>query len=579
MIGGRYSLSQKLSGRRNFTAYGALNAFSFLLISGNIITLYVLRLGATPSFIGLISSFPYISFFFLIVGKQLVPRYGVVRLFAAGWILRYLVAIPILITPFIAGRTYPALTFGIILLSQLGFQIFRGIGLVGQSPIVGELSAGKDRGIYLSRFQIIVNGASILSGLGIVLLLNGQVPLARYAMLIAAGTVLGLAGSSFLLRLPEPPGIQEGAHASFFRAVAETLKQSNYRRYIAVFAVYCFITGMMRSFLVVYAKEVYQAPDNIAMLLSVIGNLGAIFMGMVMRQLLDRLGAKPLYIIFSILFGLSMLPAIASPAGAPMAVLIGLGGLFFFTSFGSTGGENASQVYFYGMIKPEEQLNLGILYFVTMGVGGAIGSYSGGLLLEGLQNFGGLEIVWSYRVFFGLLTLLLAGTVVAMGGLRRLGSQTVTGALGVMFSLRDLRAINLLNRLERSESIGEEQQVIQEIADSQSGFPAEDLLARVSSPSYVIRSETLRALERLPARRQHPTQFLRSREESPSSLSVISASTSLPRPIWRPGSSENGACRAGFPLSGMRCRRRTTRFPPAQWLRLPASGTAGASRV
>jgi hypothetical protein len=498
MTGGRYTLPQKIAGRRNFSAYGALNAFSFLLLSGNIITLYVLRLGATPSFIGLISSFPYISFFFLLAGKQLVPRFGLVRLFAAGWILRYILVIPLAVTPFLVGHLHPVAISAIILFSILGFQIFRGVGLVGQSPIVGELSAGRDRGIYLSRFQIIVNAASILSGVGIALLLNGEVPLARYALLIGSGTLLGLAGSSFLLRLPEPPGIQEGAHASFWRAVAETVRQSNYRRYIVVFATYCFVTGMMRSFLVVYAKEVYRTPDNLAMLLTVIGNLGAIFMGIVMRQLMDRLGAKPLYVIFSIVFGLSMVPAVLSPAGASTAVLAGLAALFFLTSFGSTGGENASQVYFYGMIRPEEQLNLGILYFVTMGLGGAIGSYSGGLLLELLQAVGGLDIVSAFRIFFGLLIAILVVTVLAMGGLKRLGSTTVSGALGVMFSLRDLRAINLLNRLERTESIGEEQQVIQEIAEAHSGYPAEDLLSRLSSPSYVIRSETIRALEQLP---------------------------------------------------------------------------------
>ncbi|WP_455382118.1 hypothetical protein [Salinispira pacifica] len=498
MTGGRYTLSQKIAGRRNFTLYGALNAFSFLLLAGNIITLYILRLGGSPSFIGLVSSFPYISFFFLLVGKQLVPRYGLVRLFAAGWILRYIMVIPLAVTPLIAGRVHPSVNFSIILVSILGFQIFRGVGLVGQSPLVGELSAGRDRGIYLSRFQIVVNAATVLSGVMIALLLNDQVPLARYALLIGTGTLLGLAGSSFLLKLPEPPGIQEGAHASFLRALSDTLRQGNYRRYIAVFAVYCFVTGMMRSFLVVYAKEVYKEPDNIAMLLTVIGNLGAIFMGLVMRQLMDRLGAKPLYVIFSIIFGVSLVPAVISPSGAPMVVLAWLALLFFLTSFGSTGGENASQVYFYGMIRPEEQLNLGILYFVTMGLGGAVGSYSGGLLLEILQGAAGMDPVARFRIFFIVLIAVLAGTIVAMGGLKRLGSIPVTSALGVMFSLRDLRAINLLNRLERTESIGEEQQLIQEIAGSHSGFPAEDLVERLSSPSYVIRSETLRALERLP---------------------------------------------------------------------------------
>jgi HEAT repeat protein len=77
-----------------------------------------------------------------------------------------------------------------------------------------------------------------------------------------------------------------------------------------------------------------------------------------------------------------------------------------------------------------------------------------------------------------------------------------------MFSIRDLRAINLLHRLDRTGSIGEEQRVLQELGGAHSGVPADDLLVRLSSPSYVIRSEALRALERMPRDR-------RSRANSP----------------------------------------------------------------
>ena len=502
MNGSRYTLPQKIAGRRDFTIYGALNSFSFLLLSGNIITLYVLRLGGSPTFIGIISSFAYLSFFFMLPGKQLVRKYGIVRIFGLGWIIRYLLVIPILITPFIVAKVNPVLSFGIILFSLLGFQIFRGLGLVGQSPLVGELSAGKDRGTYLSRFQIIANSASILSGLCIALLLNPSAPLSRYSLLILSGIVLGLAGSFYILRLPEPPGVQEGAGESFLAAAWTVLKRPNYRRYIIVFGVYCFITGMMRSFMVVYAKQVYLTPDNLAILLSVIGNLGAIFMGLVMRQLMDRLGAKPLYLIFAVIFVFSMVPALISPQMGPVTAVIGLGALFFLTSFGSTGGENASQQYFYAMIQPGEQLNLGILYFVTMGFGGAVGSTAGGVVLEALQSAGGLDIRMAFRIFFALLIVILLIVIAMMSGLKRLGSSSVSNALSVMFSIRDLRAINLLNRLDRTGSIGEEQQVIKELGGAQSQMPADDLLARILSPSYVIRSEALHALERLPHERQ-----------------------------------------------------------------------------
>jgi hypothetical protein len=52
---------QILKGRRTYNWHSGLNSFSFALVTGNIITLYALFLGADSSDIGLISSFSFFS--------------------------------------------------------------------------------------------------------------------------------------------------------------------------------------------------------------------------------------------------------------------------------------------------------------------------------------------------------------------------------------------------------------------------------------------------------------------------------------------------------------------------------------
>ena len=54
--------------------FSALNSFSFSLLSGSIVTLYALRLGASGTAIGALNAFGFLTFFFMPVGRVLISR-------------------------------------------------------------------------------------------------------------------------------------------------------------------------------------------------------------------------------------------------------------------------------------------------------------------------------------------------------------------------------------------------------------------------------------------------------------------------------------------------------------------------
>ena len=85
--------------RNLYNAFNAFNSLSFSLLSGNIITLYALRLGAGATMIGLLNAFAFTSFFFMPLGKRLVRSLPIIRVFASAWIARYLAMIPLLFAP------------------------------------------------------------------------------------------------------------------------------------------------------------------------------------------------------------------------------------------------------------------------------------------------------------------------------------------------------------------------------------------------------------------------------------------------------------------------------------------------
>lgn len=519
-----YSTPVKMRGRRQFTVFAVFNAFSYLLLSGNILTLFLLRLDASRTIVGLVSSFLYISFFFMLVGKRFGIRLGAVRLFAIGWTLRYLSVVPLIFIPWMHSAGMNNAIIVVFVLATLAFNVFRGAGLVGQSPILGELSTGSDRGAFLLRFQIIANVIAVVAGLLIAFLLGEDAPLTRYAVFIAFGVCFGLVASAVVSRVPEPPGVKEGATERLSDAMRRTLADYRFRRFLLAFGSLSLVSGAARPFLIVYAREVYAQSDSAAIAYGVIGNLGAIGMGLFIKLLLDRIGAKPL-ILASILIAFAGygIAALAPTAGAAGVIII-LSLVFFVSTFGAAGAESCAQSYWYALLKPSDQMNMGIIYFLVLGIGGSLGSFGGGVVLDSLHAItGGTDPVTVHQWYYSGVLAAVALLIILFSRLERLGAYSFRGTIGVFFSMRDLRTMTLLDRLDRAPDLDRERHVIRGLGNTGSKFARESLLNRLDSPSYAIRSETLRALEQLEPHKDIEQALVREVEDHPFTTAYLAA--------------------------------------------------------
>jgi hypothetical protein len=407
--------------------------------------------------------------------------------------------IPILASPYLAAHGQTALALGLILVGVALFNFFRGFALIGNNPVLAFLAEGRDRGAFVVNIVIVNNIAGIGTNLLAAFALGKSANLTLYLIFIAAGIVVGIAGSLFLFKTPEPESYRPSSETDLWKIAGQAFREPSLRAFFGVFILVSFVAAMARSFLPVYAKELYEQGDNLVMAYSLLTSLGAVIMGLLTRLLVDRIGAKPLYVIFTGVAAASLLPAVVSPAiASPAAVILFLGAFNFFSSFGLAGEENAGQTYYFALVPKEQNLDLSVIYFFAYGTGGALGSLLGGVVLEALRGLG-LGIASSYRLFFGLLFLILVFVIIRMSKLRRLGSTSVRESLGIIFSIRDLRAFDLLDRLDKSGDPREEMRLIQEIGRSGSPRSQHDLLAYLSSPRFELRMEALLALENLPS--------------------------------------------------------------------------------
>ncbi|MBN1685029.1 MAG: MFS transporter [Spirochaetales bacterium] len=488
---------ERKRGRNSFLIFELFNVISFTTLSGSVLTLFSLRLGADSFFIGLLSAVMNIGLLLMLVGRQTIRRVGVKNQWGFSWLLRNIAMTPILFAPAAsaAGNTTAALL--LVFFSMVGFHSFKGTGMVSNDPMVGSLSEGKDRGAFLARAQIYVQTMLIATNLFVSFFLGPDARLSRYLVLICAGMAAGLLSTIFIFRMPEPSLDTPGPGNTLFAVIRRSMKRPEFRYFIALASLVALINGLANPFIIVYAKKIYGLADNLVVLFLVIGNLSVIIMGLIARKLIDRLGAKALYLIFLGILCVAVILIIGSPPLGKIGVFVFLGLLFFLYNFGQVGGANSQQNYFYTITDTNERLNFGLLNHVLSGTAGAVGSIAGGLLLHGMEATLP-NPVNAFRFFYLIILLLLLACFPLIIKLRNVGAFSIRSALEIFLSLKNLRTIALLHKLDTSTTVDEEARVIDSLAESDSPVAVKDILARLTSPRFFIRSRALRALENLP---------------------------------------------------------------------------------
>lgn len=500
---------QKLQqARRTFNIFNLFNSFSFVFVSGSIITLFALRLGAGNSVIGLLNALVYITFFMLPLGKRLVMRTSIVQVFGWGWVIRYIMLLPLLACPLFVARGNTGTAILLLIAGTAGFHVSRGIAMIGNNPVLGLLASGgaekgrSDQGRYLVNVSVVNSAAAIFANIVLAFLLGEEASVWTYAIAIGIGIITGLAGCIFLFKTPEPDAFASKDRTSIWEVTRKALVKPEFRAFILTFMLLSFLSGMGRAFLPVYAKNVFAQGDDAIMVYSIVAGLGSIAMGLITRLVVDRLGSKPLFIIFSAIGFFSFIPIALIPGssaliGAPAMVGLFLSVVHFLSSFGFAGEENAGQVYYFGLVPKEKMLDLAVIYNLAYGVGGSLGSFLGGAMLEVFANTG-LGPAGSFRLYYALISITLAFVIFGMRNLPHMGARSVSQSLSVLFSPRELRTFDLLTRLDQSASATEEIRILQELGKSPSKLSQKELIDYLHSPRFEVRMEALLALESIP---------------------------------------------------------------------------------
>jgi MFS family permease len=483
--------------RKNYTAFGILSGLSYNILAGNLLFIFVLRLGASSTYIGIINALSYMAFFFLPVGRILAKRFSIVGTFSSAWIIRYISLTSLVVSPFIYYLGYGNAALAIIILSLAVFHIARAIGTVGDNPVASLVSSGPDRGSYLTYIQITGNTVILAAGLIISLVLGRYPHLFIYALLFAIGVITGTASGLYLKKIPEPSFEETRREVRFIDVIRWAKNTPAFRVFSVVFFMASLITGVTGAFLVVYCRQVFGQSDGMVSFYAAIGGVGTVLVSMVIKFLVDRIGAKPLLLISIIISMAGIFPVLFFPTGGNPALVIAYMIFIFFTiNFGFSGTNGVTQIYFISLVPEKLMLDMGILQWYCRGFTGTIGSLLAGFFFDALAN-AGVPSLLSFRIFFLILIGLCVPVLIVARKMAPLNAIPLKNALELIFSFNELKALFLLGKLDKSKDPRTEEALLDALRDAPSKFSSRDLFNRTRSPLLSIRLEALRTINSL----------------------------------------------------------------------------------
>jgi hypothetical protein len=481
-------------GQRVFQRYITINGFTIAFLMNDLLILYGIRNGLSDPQLAVLASFMHLTMPFMFIGKKLIPRYGLAKMWSTAWFLRYLSGSILILAPFV-GRVAPqwAVSFT-VLAAVFGFSLLRSIGLTANSPMLGEITTSRDRGRFISGNWMRAQASNLFSMVLVIIIMRYSSELWVYQILIGVGCLVGFYGSSLLAQLPETSAPSLSAQKPILESLIVSFLRPRYRRTMIAWAAGFSIFVLVVPFSIILIKNGYGISDHTALMFSLLMLVGGVVAALISSVISDRVGPRPLILIYAAGFFVVTGYWALAPAGFH-PVVAGL--VFFLQGFCKTGINVGTSHYFLSMADVQDRVGTSMFGRMFSGAAAGIaGSVVGGGILTILrgQDLSGLPL---YRSYFLVVLVLLVPLYFSIFRLDRLKEWRVTSILSLLFSMRDIRAIYVMNRLEQSSDAEDDLLHVQRLEQIASSLSEPALRSLLDSPRLSVRVHALRALREI----------------------------------------------------------------------------------
>ena len=312
IIDRRLSLLQQKKGRGQLLLFSFMNGIALTFITGNVFSLYLLKIGFSSSVVAVIISLGYAGTLFTLTGKWLISKVGVSSTVRISWIFCGIAAILLSLIPFaykkhfllsitpFANSKHFVTDIEILLIGAVFFIycIFKSIGTGAVPPLMGEFTEDDNQGKFISKFFLLFNIATIIAISILILLYTGYRTTLIFQILIFSGGIIKIGSSFIFSKMSESPTPMQSAKSlKTDKLLSLILNNTGYRNLLKFQSLSRAMMLVIVPISILALKTTYELSYETALVFALIQLAGGFITVYYYGIISDFSGPKPLILI------------------------------------------------------------------------------------------------------------------------------------------------------------------------------------------------------------------------------------------------------------------------------------------
>ena len=492
IINGKLSLSQQKNGRKGLLTFSFLNGIALTCITGNVLSLYLLKLGCIPAFVAVISSFGYLGTLFAFAGKSSISKIGAAATIKFSWLICSITAVSLAIIPFMDFTFYhKTIIILLITIATFIFFVFKSIGTAALQPLMGEVTTKDNQGRFSSKFFLFYSLATVFAIAIIFCLISIKNSLLMFQIVLFSGALTTFIGSSIFIKIKETDVPRKSAQATTTKQLLSIIWHNRDYR------IFLFVKSFVRTGMILIIPisilalvKMYGVSYQTALIFACVQLIGGIFISYLNGIISQETGPKPLIIIYIMLQFIVCLFWILAPTHfywGYCVIIFLMGGVCLY------GLDACLNHYYLTLIPRENSVGISLWYTTICGaVTGISGIVLGGGLLKLFSLF--LSEANVFRHYYIIMLLLMIPIFYLTLKLRSNTNWKVSDVLGLAINPNDLHSLFVLQNMQKYSTAESDLDNVLKLQGMSSNLSEASLVYFLNSPIYFVRLSALRAL-------------------------------------------------------------------------------------
>jgi len=502
ILKGQLSLSQQRTGRNKLLVFSFLNGIALTFMTGNVFSLYLLKLGFSSSIIAVLISFGYAGALFTLTGKWFISKFGVSSTLRISWGFCGILALLLSVIPFAYNKGLVS-TFEMLLIGTvfLVFCVFKSIGTGAIPPLMGEFTDQNNKGKFISKFFLFFNISTITAIIIVFFLYVGFENLLIFQILIFLAGIIKIFCSLFLYGTYESQVPMESAKSiKTYKLLSLIWNKKEYRNFLVFKSLARAGLVLVIPISMLALKTTYQIDDVTALIFASIQLVGGFFTVYIYGIISDYTGPKPLVIINLIsLFVICLLWLYA-----PDFFVWGYCAAIFFIGGSCLFGLDSSLNHYYLTIIPRKD-SVGIsLWFTT--IGGIVAGVAGIIFSGGLIKLYSMIAIYSnvFKYYYFSMLILLIPVLYFASTLKTSSKDewSIKDVLKLLIAPMKIYSLYSLQTQTKYSSAVDELDNVNSLLGLSSDLSEKHLLYYLESPDFFIRSTAILSMFNLQLREE-----------------------------------------------------------------------------